>query len=316
MQLIVSDTHSPSFNLATEEYILTKRHDDVLFFYVNAKSVIIGRNQNAYAEVNVPFCKQEGIVVIRRLSGGGAVYHDEGNINFCFITRKEEKPLDGQWLSLIQASLETMGIHTSQGKRKELYLREKKITGTALHITAERQFFHGTLLYDVQLQNLIAALTQATNMTSKAVQSVRSNVTNILSYHPSSPTTPEFLSQLISFFADYYATQPMALSSSEKEQITQLQKERYQTWEWNWAQSPKSTCKQTMMWKGKSYALEIGIERGFIVSLSDNCPLPLQALFLGNSANQLFDQQPSDNVHRKMGENRLEEEIKQERNKK
>ncbi len=289
MQLIVSDTHSPSFNLATEEYVLTERHDDVLFFYINAKSVIIGRNQNAYAEVNVPFCKQEGIDVIRRLSGGGAVYHDEGNINFCFITRKEEKPLDGQWLSLIQASLETIGIHTSQGKRKELYLRDKKITGTALHITAERQLFHGTLLYDVRLQNLIAALTPATNMTGKAVQSVRSNVTNMLSLHPSSPTTPEFLSQLISFFAGYYAIQPMALSSSEKEQITQLQEKRYETWEWNWAQSPKSTRKQTVMWEEKSYALEIGIERGVMVSLSDNCPEPLQALLLGNRANQLFE---------------------------
>ena len=289
MQLIVSDTHSPSFNLATEEYILTERHDDVLFFYVNAKSVIIGRNQNAYAEVNVPFCKQEGIDVIRRLSGGGAVYHDEGNINFCFITRKEEKPLDGQWLSLIQASLKTIGIHTSQGKRKELYLQDKKITGTALHITSERQLFHGTLLYDVRLQNLIVALTPATNMTGKAVQSVRSNVTNMLSHHPSSPTTPEFLSQLISFFAGYYATQPMTLSSSEKEQITQLQEKRYETWEWNWAQSPKSTRKQTVMWEEKSYALEIGIERGVMVSLSDNCPEPLQALLLGNRANQLFE---------------------------
>lgn len=291
MQLIVSDTHSPSFNLATEEYILTERHDDVLFFYINAKSVIIGKNQNAYAEVNVPFCKQEGIDVIRRLSGGGAVYHDEGNINFCFITQKEEKPLDGQWLSLIQASLETIGIHTSQGKRKELYLQNKKITGTALHITSKRQLFHGTLLYDVQLQNLITALTPANNVTGKAVQSVRSNVTNILSQNPSSPTTPEFLSKLISFFVRYYATQPMALSSSEKEQISQLQKKRYETWEWNWAQSPKSTRKQTVMWKGKLYALEIGIERGIMVNLSDNCPVPLQTLFLGKRANQLFEKQ-------------------------
>lgn len=289
MQLIVSDTHSPSFNLATEEYLLTERHDDVLFFYINTKSVIIGRNQNAYAEVNIPFCKQAGIDVLRRLSGGGAVYHDEGNINFCFITRKEEKPLDGQWLSLIQASLETIGIHTSQGKRKELYLQNKKITGTALHITSKRQLFHGTLLYDVRLENLTTVLISPNNITGKAVQSVRSHVTNILSSHPTTLSPFDFLSQLISFFSNHYSTQPITLSLPEKKIITQLQKKRYETWEWNWAQSPKSTLKQIVMWEGKSYELEISIERGIIVSLSDNCPVALQALLLGKRANQLFE---------------------------
>jgi lipoate-protein ligase A len=248
MQLIVSETYSPSFNLATEEQLLTERHDDVLFFYINAKSVII----------------------------------------FCFVTHKEEKPLNLQWLSLIQAGLDHIGIYTTQGKRKELYLHDKKITGTALHITSERQLYHGKLLYDVQLQNLITTLTPMNNVTGKAVQSVRSNVTNILSQLPSSLTTFEFLSQLISFFAGYYSTQPITLSLSEKEIITQLQKNQYETWKWNWAQSPKSKLIQTVMWEEKSYELEICIERGIIVSLSDNCPMAIQELLLGNPANQLF----------------------------
>ena len=295
MQLIVSDTYSPSFNLATEEYLLTERHDDILFFYINTKSVIIGRNQNAYAEVNMPFCKQEGIDMIRRLSGGGAVYHDEGNINFCFITRKKEKPLDEQWLSLIQASLENFGINTRQGKRKELYLNDKKITGTALHISSERQLFHGTLLYDVQLQNLTTVLISPNNITGKAVQSVRSHVTNILSSHPSTLSPFDFLSQLISFFSNHYSTQPITLLLPEKKIITQLQKNRYETWEWNWAQSPRSTLEQTVMWEGKSYELKIGIERGLIASLNTNCPVALQTLLLGNPANQLLN-----NKHQEM----------------
>jgi lipoate-protein ligase A len=169
-----------------------------------------------------------------------------------------------------------------------LYLHDKKITGTALHITSERQLYHGTLLYDVQLQNLITTLTPMNNVTGKAVQSVRCNVTNILSQLPSSLTTFEFLSQLISFFVGYYSTHPIILSLSEKEIITQLQKNRYETWTWNWAQSPKSTLIQTVMWEDKSYELEICIERGIIVSLNNNCPMAIQELLLGNPVNHLF----------------------------
>jgi lipoate-protein ligase A len=288
MQIIVSDSHSPTFNLAAEEYLLTERRNDILFFYINTKSVIIGRNQNAFAEVNVSFCKQEGIKVIRRLSGGGAVYQDVGNINFSFITGKEEKPLDVQWLLLVQSFFKNIGIQTTPGKRKDLYIHEEKITGTALHITLNRQLFHGTLLYDVQLQDLITALTPVNNISGKAVKSVRAKVTNILSHHSSSPSTFEFLTQFVSFFSDYFSTQPITLSLSEKEIITQLQKNRYETWWWNWAQSSKSTLLQTVMWEAKPYELEICIEKGIVVSLSDNCPIPLQELFLGNHANQLF----------------------------
>jgi lipoate-protein ligase A len=285
MQLIVSDTYSPSFNLAAEQYLLAERQSDVLLFYINSPCIVIGRNQNAFAEINIPLCRQENITVVRRLSGGGAVYHDEGNLNFCFISQKSNSPLDIDYLAIIEDALSHLSINTTRGTRKDLYSNNKKISGTALHSTGDHLLFHGTLLYNANLDRLEKALTPSEKSESRAVKSIRSVVGNILSQNLSSPLEKSgevFLQQLLPYFSIKYRTTPIHFSSEDKTAIQQLQAERYDTWEWNWAQSPKSQLTRSFEFEGQTYDLLLTIEKGLITSISNNCPDKLQRQLAGS----------------------------------
>lgn len=312
MQLIVSESHSPSFNLAAEQYLLAEHQSDVLLLYINSPCIIVGRNQNAFAEVNIPFCRQKNISVVRRLSGGGTVYHDEGNINFCFISQKSSNPLDVDHLAHIEEALAHIGIDTSRGTRKDLYFNHKKISGTAMHSSGDHLLFHGTLLYNTNLDWLEKALTPIEKVESRAVKSIRSEVGNMhltptLSegegkigqnfnekqsvIHPGgySPLLRRgvggeaftFFDQLLSFFSAKYRTTPKFLSPEEKVFIAQLQAERYDIWEWNWAQSPKSQLTHHFQLNGETYSVILSIEKGIVTAVSDSCPTSLQTQLIG-----------------------------------
>jgi lipoate---protein ligase len=186
MQIVHSTSTSPAFNLAAEEFLFSERQDDVLFLYVNEPSVIIGCNQAIRNEVDLAFCAENDIQVVRRKSGGGAVFHDLGNLNFCFISNKSntESSLNADFLNPIVQVLMDLGIPVKIGKRKDLWLEEKfKITGTASHVAHDRELHHGTLLYDTNLELLertLASKEKDENVT--AIASVRSTVKNLRSY--------------------------------------------------------------------------------------------------------------------------------------
>ncbi|MBB3186949.1 lipoate--protein ligase family protein [Microbacter margulisiae] len=298
MQIIVSESFSPSFNLASEQFLLTERQHDVLFFYINSPCVVLGRNQNAYAEANLPFCREQGITVIRRLSGGGAVYHDNGTINFCFITRKENQPLDHDRLAEIEEALDDLGITTTRGDRKDLYINQKKISGTALHCTIDNVLFHGTLLYNTNLNQLQQALSPSFQMESKAVKSVKSDVTNIIDaqsgninrqsieHHAGSTN---FLAHLLRYFSKKYSSKIQHFTPLEKHVIQELQTTRYDTWDWNFGQSPKTTLHQTLRYGRNSYTLTFKIEKGQITEIQGACPSSLKNLLLAQHADKLWD---------------------------
>lgn len=290
MQIIVSESHSPSFNLASEQFLLTERPCDVLFFYINDPCVVLGRNQNIYAEVNLPYCLLENIQIVRRLSGGGAVYHDHGNINFCFIATKASNPLDYNPLSEIVSVLSSLGVKTSVGTRKDLYLNQKKITGTAVHSSGTHVLFHGTLLYDTNLDALETALTTRHITESKAVKSVRSKVTNIRQETESlnDMGSNGFLQQLAAQFSKRYFTGINHFTPAEADRISALQTERYDTWEWNWAQSPKAIVEHTAVLNGESLSLPLTIEKGVICHVGNKCPEQLKVKFLGRKLSDLF----------------------------
>lgn len=174
---------SPTFNLAAEEYLFSANQDEILFFYVNEPSVIIGCNQAIENEVNLQFCVENNIQVVRRMSGGGAVYHDFGNLNFCFITNKMEGALslNSDFLLPIIEVLKALNIPVEIGKRRDLWLPGGyKITGTASHCNKNRELHHGTLLYETKLDFLENSLAvKSKELTIKAVASVRSVVKNL-----------------------------------------------------------------------------------------------------------------------------------------
>ena len=183
MKIIHSTSNSPTFNLAAEEYLFCERMDDLLFLYVNEPSVIIGCNQAIRNEVDLEFCAQNEIRIVRRMSGGGAVFHDLGNLNFCFISNKTEgkSALNDEFLQPIVRVLTNLGIPVGIGKRKDLWLQsEYKITGTASHVAKNRELHHGTLLYDTNLEVLENALSsKAHEEQVKGIASVRSRVKNL-----------------------------------------------------------------------------------------------------------------------------------------
>ncbi len=218
MLLFRSLSDSPAYHCALEEYLLTERPEkDVLLFYINRPSVIVGRNQTIEAEVDEEYCRRQGIEVIRRMSGGGTVYHDRGNINYAFITDKDAVPvLDRDFTTPIVEALASLGIRATVGARKELLCDGYKISGTASHVTRTRQLFHGTLLYDSDLNALSLALRGDRSRRGKGVPSVPSPVANLKARRPETETTEGFLDLLIGYFARRYATEPRTDLPSEE----------------------------------------------------------------------------------------------------
>jgi len=206
MKIIISETTAPEANLAREKAFLTEcPGQDVLFLYINSPSVIVGRNQLPEAEADLFYCAKHHIPVIKRLSGGGTVYHDLGNINYSFIVEAPKKHiLDRDFLTPVVDALKSFGIDAVVGSRKELLVNGEKISGTASHISRGRQLFHGTLLFDTDLGHLYHALNGNKSLRGKHVSSIPSPVTNISGLLDKKITAPEFMERLAVFFDGYF----------------------------------------------------------------------------------------------------------------
>lgn len=241
MLVIYSHLHRPSFNLAAEEYIFSRQAEDVLFLYVNDSSVILGSNQVLVNEVNVTFCNDNRISVLRRVSGGGAVYHDKGNLNYSFIsTIREGKPvLSSDFLLPVVDVLKSMDIPVEIGKRKDLWLPGGyKVSGTASHISRNRQLHHGTLLYDANLEQLQHSLTvKEKDNNLKGTASVPSVVKNIRTFLEEqtgeAPGKHDFFDMCIKNFSEYYGTSVQSLAQADVSEIISLENHKYTQSEWN-----------------------------------------------------------------------------------
>ena len=207
MQIFRSLSDFPIINGNIEKYFLTSSTDqDVLLFYINKPSVIVGRNQSIDAEVNTVYCKAHGIEVMKRISGGGAVYHDYGNINYAFIVRKNtESVLDLDFSTPILAALASFGIRATVGLRKELLVDGKKISGTSSHVTRNRILFHGTLLHDTNLIHLSESLKGDSSLRGRHISSTPAPVINLSEITGTTETTRQFLDKLLEFFTDYFS---------------------------------------------------------------------------------------------------------------
>ncbi len=241
MIIIHSPSTSPSFNLAAEEVLFSDKQEDLLFLYVNEPSVILGSNQVLRNEVNTEFCKQNNIQIMRRMSGGGTVYHDLGNLNYSFITNSREGKLvlNADFLLPVVAILKALNIPSEIGERKDLWLPGGyKISGTASHIGKKRELHHGTLLYDANLDNLTKCLTVPTiDFSIKGTPSVPSPVKNIRQFlnEQNLPAPPAdvffnvFTNAASVFFNNISISE---LYSEEIQQTVKLQQNKYNSTEW------------------------------------------------------------------------------------
>lgn len=209
MLLIKSISDDPVYNAGLEKKYLTEHPaQEVLLFYINRPAVIVGRNQCIEAEANTPYCRQHNIEIVKRISGGGTVYHDYGNINYAFIIPKGNIPvLEMDFATPIIKALHSFGINAAVGQRKELLVDNKKISGTASHVTRDRILFHGTLLHHTDLSHLKYALQGTPSVRGKSVASIPSPVINLTEITKTNETTQDFLEKIISFFERDYCTQ-------------------------------------------------------------------------------------------------------------
>ncbi|MGG5341512.1 lipoate--protein ligase [Enterococcus sp. AZ192] len=250
MIFVPNENNDPRVNLAIETYLLKEKPLDepILLFYINDPSIIIGRNQNTIEEINKEYVDEKGIHVVRRLSGGGAVYHDHGNLNFSFIM-----PDDGNSFRdfakvtqpIIQA-LHELGVSGAELKgRNDLVIDGMKFSGNAMYATAGRMFAHGTLMFDSDIDEVVNALkVRKDKIESKGIKSVRSRVTNIKPFLPEEKqgmTTEEFREDiLLKIFGVDSVDQVKTyeLTDDDWKKINKISDEYYRNWDWNYGKSP------------------------------------------------------------------------------
>ncbi|MEH6966548.1 lipoate--protein ligase [Priestia megaterium] len=237
--------YDPRINLAIEEYAL--KHLDInetyLLFYINEPSIIIGKNQNTIEEINTKYVEDQQIHVVRRLSGGGAVYHDKGNLNFSFITKDDGNSFHNfkKFTEPVVEALKKLGVNAELSGRNDLIAEGRKISGNAQFSTKGRMFSHGTLLFDSEIENVVSALrVKKDKIESKGIKSIRNRVANISEFLEQKVTVEEFREMLLRYIFDGEENiTEYKLTEKDWETIHQISKERYQSWDWNYGKSPK-----------------------------------------------------------------------------
>lgn len=237
--------YDPRINLAIEEYAL--KHLDInetyLLFYINEPSIIIGKNQNTIEEINTKYVEDQQIHVVRRLSGGGAVYHDKGNLNFSFITKDDGNSFHNfkKFTEPVVEALKKLGVNAELSGRNDLMAEGRKISGNAQFSTKGRMFSHGTLLFDSEIENVVSALkVKKDKIESKGIKSIRNRVANISEFLEQKVTVEEFREMLLRYIFDGEENiTEYKLTEKDWGKIHQISKERYQSWDWNYGKSPK-----------------------------------------------------------------------------
>lgn len=246
------DNYDASLNIALETYLVENPLVDepILLFYINDPSIIIGRNQNTIEEINQEYVEKHGIQVVRRMSGGGAVYHDRGNFSFCFIKDDDGSFRDfASFTAPVIDALHKLGVEDAHLEgRNDLLIGDQKFSGNAMYAKDGRMTAHGTILYDADLEAVNAALNpNKQKIESKGIKSVRSRVTNIRPFvddQYKDLTTEEFRDRiLLEVFDvdDRSQVKELILTDEDWEKVYEIQKKRFGNWDWNYGQSPEFT---------------------------------------------------------------------------
>ncbi len=261
----------PTLNLALEEYILRTlpEGENCLLFYINEPSIIIGKNQNTLEEINAEYVEANKLHVVRRLSGGGAVYHDLGNLNFSFIMRDDGSSFHNfrKFTEPVVKALQKLGVEAELTGRNDLQVGERKISGNAQFHTKGKMFSHGTLLFDSEIENVVSALkVNAEKYVSKATKSIRSRVANISEFLKEPLTIGQFRESLLeSIFEGGNGVQNYELTEEDWAAVRKLADERYRSWEWNYGRSPKFNMQQRKRIEGAgTFDVRLNVEDGLI----------------------------------------------------
>lgn len=273
MKFIKNDSNNPYFNLALEEYALKEIDIDEDFFILwqNENTVVVGRNQNTIEEVKSDYIKEHDVNVVRRMSGGGAVYHDLGNINYTFITRSDDDSKHNfkKFTKPVIDALETLGIEAEFTGRNDITIDDKKISGNAQYYHQNKMLHHGTILFDVD-GNILKDVLQvkADKIASKGIKSVKSRVTSISQHLKEPMTSEEFKDMILRFILDTddISTKEYVLSEEDISNIEKLAEDKYSTWDWVYGRSPKFEFSQSKRYKGGNIDIRLNVRKGIITN--------------------------------------------------
>lgn len=275
------NTTDPRLNLALEEYALRNydvEHNSYLLLYRNEPSVIIGKHQNVFEEVDYRLLEREQIPLVRRISGGGTVFHDLGNLNFSFITRYTSTRFNNyrEFTAPIIGALQSLGVPAALNERNDIVIQGLKVSGNAQFTTRGRMLSHGTLLFNSNLELLRASLSsRAGGIESRSIKSVRSSVVNIADYISDPISFSEFQSVLQRHVVGDPPLMPtIDCSEHQWEQVRELARQRYDSWEWNYGRSPRFSVRREGALPGGDVAFALQIEEGVITEIEVGGTIP------------------------------------------
>lgn len=261
----------PRINLAIEEYVLRNMDvdkDSFLLFYINEPSIIIGKNQNTVEEINTEFVDANGIHIVRRLSGGGAVYHDLGNLNYSFITKDDGESFRNfkKFTEPVIKALGEMGVKAELLGRNDILVEGRKVSGNAQFAIQGRMFTHGTLMFDTEIERVVSALkVRKDKIESKGIKSIRSRVANISEFIEGDMTIEQFRMEILkSIFDGEENVQYMELTDDDWTKIHELSAERYGNWDWNYGKSPKSNVQHSQRFPVGGIDVHLQVDKGVI----------------------------------------------------
>ena len=274
MLCITSKSNDPYFNLAAEEYLFKEFHEDVFMLWRSEPAVIVGKHQNTLAEINIKFIKKNNIKVARRLSGGGTVYHDPGNINFTFIVSGKKGKLVNfnRFIEPVLKVLHNLSVDAEFEGKNSIVVNGRKVSGNAEHVFRNRVLHHGTLLFDSKLDVLDESLKVIPNRyNDKAVRSVRSTVTNIKQHLITELGIPEFRDLLLNYIIENYDNSKIYhFNTEDTGKIRTLANDKYATWEWIYGYSPEYSLDCICDTSRGKLMFRIFVEKGIIIGLENN----------------------------------------------
>ncbi|MGF1533300.1 MAG: biotin/lipoate A/B protein ligase family protein [Bernardetiaceae bacterium] len=262
--------HDPALNLALEEFVAQRLPKTSPYFllYQNSPSVILGRNQNIYEEVDLRFADAQKIALHRRISGGGAVYHDLGNLNYSFL-HPHDPALIGNWTTILAPllhALHQIGVPAQLNYRNDILLEGKKISGTAQRAGRHLMISHGTLLVETDLERLLRVLNPSgATITSQSLKSFRSKVTNIKNWLPEDWDVIKLRDYLRDTLAPEHTYTP---TSEDWQEVRNLAQQKYRSWDWNFGRSPAFVLTRETTWEEEPLTMTLSVgKQGVITNL-------------------------------------------------
>ncbi len=272
MIYIESNSNDPAYNTALELFAFNElaKEDDVFYLWINKPCIVVGKNQNTREEIDQEYCDDHGIQIVRRISGGGAVYHDYNNLNYTIISNKNTEPFDFKSMSQpVIETLKEMGVDAEFTGRNDLQIGDRKFSGNAQYIKGNRIMHHGAMLFDVDLSVLSKALRVSKDkIESKGKKSVRSRVTNIKEHmEDQSWTTEDFMHKLRDYMDEKYNMTRYELTEEDEKKIQAIKAEKNDSWDWVYGINPDFTIQRNRRLPSGKVEANINVIKGVIENI-------------------------------------------------